>query len=526
VQSETKYAKAGDASVAYQVIGNGPIDIVLVPCWLTNIDHNWREPRFAAFLERLSSFGRLIIFDKRGTGLSDPVPSSEPFTLEQRMDDLTAVLEAVGSTRAVLFGVAIGGRMAALYAATYPERVQGLILMETSARGAWAPDYPWGATPQQLQGRYDQILAAWGGPVWIEYYAPSIQHDPRFRAWWAECLRSSAGPATASSIFKLTAESDVRLALPSIQAPTLVMHRCGDVVASVEEGRYLAEQIPGARFVELDGADHLVYVGDQEPIFTELGRFLADEMQAVPVRRALATIVSVNATGIAEYARRVGAGSWEATRALVREDIEQALEKYRSLASMQQGQGLVAAFDGPTRAICFARSVREATSRHGLHSQIGIHAGTVEHAERRIVGVAAELATRISLAARQDEILASGTLVGLVTGSCHCFTPADNRDSVGLPAGLRTFAVSDGPPTTDGRTAARTGVVTPDLSPREREVAFKVAEGGSNREVGVALSISTSTVERHVANILMKLDYRSRTQLSGWAAEQRLAVSG
>jgi pimeloyl-ACP methyl ester carboxylesterase/DNA-binding CsgD family transcriptional regulator len=523
VQTETKYAKAGDASVAYQVIGDGPIDIVLVPCWLTNIDHNWREPRFAAFLERLSSFGRLIIFDKRGTGLSDPPPSSEPFTLEQRMDDLTAVLDAVGSSRAVLFGVAIGGRMSALYAATYPERVQGLILMGTSARGAWAPDYPWGGTSEQLQGRYDQIVATWGGAVWIEYYAPSIQHEPRFRAWWAECLRSSAGPATASSIFRLTAESDVRSALPSIQSPTLVMHRRGDMVANVEEGRYLAEHVPGARFVELDGADHLVYVGDQEPIFTAISRFLADEMHAIPVRRALATVVSVNATGIAEYVRRAGAEGWGAARVLVRDAIEQALVEYRGLASMQQGQGLVAAFDGPTRAICFARTVRETIRRYGLHAQIGIHAGMIEHADGRISGVAAELATRIGLVARQDEILASGTLVGLVTGSCNCFIPVDDRDSVGVPAGLRIFAVTDGAPAADRRPMPRASAAS-GLSPRECEVAFKVAQGLSNREVGKILTISTSTVERHVANILTKLDYRSRTQLSAWAAEQKLAV--
>ena len=322
MQIETRYAKSGDANVAYQVIGQGPLDIVLVPCWLTNIAYNWREPRFAQFLERLASFARLIIFDKRGTGLSDPAPSSEPFTLEQRMDDLTAVLDAVDSKQAVLFGVAIGGRMSALYAATYPERVRGLILMETAARGSWAPDYPWGHTPEQLQYWYNQIFESWGGPVWIEAYAPSIQHEQPFRTWWAECLRSSAGPATAASIFRLTAESDIRTALPSIQAPTLVLHRSGDMVANVEEGRYLAGQIPGARFVELPGDDHLAYVGDQESMFREIGRFLAAELDTVPMRRALATVVSVNATGIAEFVRRVGADQWASTRASARIAIE------------------------------------------------------------------------------------------------------------------------------------------------------------------------------------------------------------
>ncbi|HEX3304178.1 MAG TPA: alpha/beta fold hydrolase [Thermomicrobiales bacterium] len=524
MQIETKYAKSGDASVAYQVIGQGPIDIVLVPCWLTNIAHNWREPRFAAFLERLGSFARLITFDKRGTGLSDPAPSSEPFTLEQRMDDLTAVLDAAGSKRAVLFGVAIGGRMAALYAATYPERVQGLILMETSARGSWAPDYPWGPTSEQLQWRNDQIFETWGGPVWIESYAPSIQHDSRFRAWWAECLRSSAGPAMAASIFRLSAESDIRSVLPSIQAPTLVMHRRGDVVAGLEEGRYLAGHIHGARFVELDGEDHLAYVGDQEPIFREISRFLAAELNTAPVRRSLGTVVSVNATGIAEFVKRAGAERWAATRASVRNDIETALRQYRGLASMQQGHGLVAAFDGPTRAINFACEVLETIRRHGLHAQIGLHAGMIEYAEDRIGGVTAELATRIAMAAVRDEILTSSTLVGLVTGSCLCFAPVEDREIVGLPAGLRLFAVTDGPASTEQTIMPRTDEAVAELSPREREVAFNVAQGMSNRAVGEALSISISTVERHVANILMKLGFRSRTQLSLWAAEQRLAV--
>ena len=525
MQIETRYAKSGDANVAYQVIGQGPLDIVLVPCWLTNIAYNWREPRFAQFLERLASFARLIIFDKRGTGLSDPAPSSEPFTLEQRMDDLTAVLDAVDSKQAVLFGVAIGGRMSALYAATYPERVRGLILMETAARGSWAPDYPWGHTPEQLQYWYNQIFESWGGPVWIEAYAPSIQHEQPFRTWWAECLRSSAGPATAASIFRLTAESDIRTALPSIQAPTLVLHRSGDMVANVEEGRYLAGQIPGARFVELPGDDHLAYVGDQESMFREIGRFLAAELDTVPMRRALATVVSVNATGIAEFVRRVGADQWASTRASARIAIEAELGRYQALASMQQGQGLVAAFDGPTRAINFACAVRETIRRQGLHVQIGLHAGTIEHAEGRVAGVAVELATRIAMVAERDEMLTSSTLVGLVAGSCLCFTPVDDREVAGLPAGMRLFAVSDGGATeVEQPSAPRTGIVVAALSRREREVAFNVAQGMSNRAVGESLSISISTVERHVANILMKLGYRSRVQLSLWAAEQRLAV--
>jgi pimeloyl-ACP methyl ester carboxylesterase/DNA-binding CsgD family transcriptional regulator len=475
---------------------------------------------------RLASFSRVIVFDKRGTGLSDPTPSSDPFSLEGQMDDLTAVMDAAGSERAVIFGLAAGGRLSALYAATYPERVRGLALMAASARGSWAPDYPWAPTLQEYDQLYEHIRKGWGGPVMLDVYAPSVKDDPEFRAWWAECLRSSAGPAGAIAAMRTDVENDVRAVLPSIQVPTLVMHRRDDTVINVAEGRYLAQQIPGARFVELPGEDHLPFVGDQEPIFRAIEGFISNELNTVPMRKAVASVVSVNISGVADLARRLGTEAWGSARKTMLAEIRKALVRYRSLGAEEQGQGFLAAFDGPSRALSFARETVEIVRKNRLHAQVGVHAGAVQHSASHVGGVAAELATRIALYAERDEVLVSSTLVGLVSGAGLAFQPVEDRDHDRLPAGLRVYRVAESTkaPVTPSARSVATEVIE-GLSPREREVALLVARGHSNRLVSEALSISISTVERHVANILMKLGYRSRSQLSAWAAAQRAAES-
>jgi pimeloyl-ACP methyl ester carboxylesterase/DNA-binding CsgD family transcriptional regulator len=526
VQFETKFAKSGEARIAYQVFGQGDLDIVLVPCFMTNMDRIWHEPRFLQLVLRLASFARVIAFDKRGSGLSDPAPSSEPFTLEGQMDDLTAVLDAVGSDRAVLFGLTAGGRLSILYAATYPERVRGLMLTGASPRGTWAPDYPWARTAEEYEHLYAHIRQGWGGPVLIDTYAPSLKDDPEFSSWWAQCLRSSTGPAGAIASMRLEIENDVRAVLPSIQAPTLVMHRRDDVVINVAEGRYLASQIPGARFVELPGNDHLSFVGDQESLFSAIEQFIATELDTVPMRRAVATVVSVNISGVAGLAQRLGAEAWASSRNSLLADVRKALGRYRSLGAEEQGQGFLAAFDGPSRALSFAREMVEIVGRNRLHAQIGVHAGAVEHTTDQVGGVAAELATRIALHAGRNEVLVSSTLVGLVSGSGLTFRPVEDGEFERLPAGLRVYRVAE-PTPADAAPATRSvpTELIDELSPREREVALLVARGHSNRLVSEMLSISISTVERHVANILMKLGYRSRAQLSAWAAAQRAAES-
>jgi pimeloyl-ACP methyl ester carboxylesterase/DNA-binding CsgD family transcriptional regulator len=523
---ETNYARLGDANIAYQVIGEGEIDFVYVPCWLSHLDRMWREPRFARFIERLASFGRVILFDKRGTGLSDPMASATQPSLDERMDDLQAVLDAAGSTRAVLFGTSLGGRLSALYAATYPERVTGLILLGSSPRGTCASDYPWAPSPEEHELNFEHVAQSWGGPVNIDKYATSLVEDQEFALWWAECLRSGGGPAAAVAMLRLEAESDIRPVLSSITTPTLVLHRQGDSVVNFEGGRYLAEQIPTARFVDLQGTDHLPFLGDQDALFGEIGRFVRDQLHALQPKRILATAVAVEFIGTREAAQRVGSGQWPASQTSLRTAIRSAMRTYRGIAAADEGDGFVAAFDAPSRAIHFAREIVDLARRHGLQARIGLETGTVELSDKTVGGLAAELATRIAAIARSGEVLLSGTLMGLVSGS-GLRTVAVERDHVGLPPGLRLFRLADGvagaaSPKRAG--AASFGRAADELSPREREVAFSVARGRSNREVGAELAISISTVERHVANILLKLGFRSRAQLSAWAASQQTSV--
>src|SRR5439155_23762780 len=258
----TRYAESGDASIAYQVVGGGPIDVVLVLGYATHLDVQWESPPFARFFDRISSFSRLIVFDKRGTGLSDPV--SEVPTLEQRVDDVRAVMDAAGSERAAMFGVSEGGPMSMLFATTYPERVAALALYGTYAKRVRAADYPWAPTLEEHQDRLDVVERDWGGPVDLEAWAPSNVNDERFKRWWAQYLRLGASPAAARAVLEMTLEIDVRDILPAIRVPTLVMHRTGDRRIDVGGSRYLAERIPNAHFVELDGVDHLIWVGDYE----------------------------------------------------------------------------------------------------------------------------------------------------------------------------------------------------------------------------------------------------------------------
>ena len=519
---ETNYARVGDANIAYQVIGQGAIDFVYVPCWLSHLDRMWREPRFARFVERLSSFGRVILFDKRGTGLSDPMSSAMQPSFEERMDDLQAVLDAAGSTHAVLFGTSMGGRLSALYAANHPDRVAGLILMGSSARGAHAPDYPWAPSLDEHERNFEHVAQSWGGPVNLDRYAASMAGDPEFALWWAECLRSGGGPAAAVAMLRLDAGSDIRPILHSITAPALVLHRRGDKVVPIEGGRYLAEHITGAYFVELPGNDHLAFVGDQDALFGEIGRFVRDRLHALRPKRTLATAVAVEFDGALEAASRSGSGQWQDTRSSARTSVLTALRTYRGMTASDAGDGFVAAFDTPSRAVYFAREIIDVARRHGLRARIGLHTGPVEHSGRIVGGLAVELATRIAAVARTGEILLSGTLMGLVSGS-GLRSVAVDRDHAGLPVDLRLFRLDDGAVTVapaKRMSAASFGEQVDELSPREREVALLVARGLSNRQVGAELEISVSTVERHVANILLKLGYRSRAQLSLWAAGQ------
>jgi pimeloyl-ACP methyl ester carboxylesterase len=268
------YARSGNVNIAYQVVGNGPIDIVFVMGWVSHLEYFWNEPSFASFLTRLSSVSRLILFDKRGTGLSDPVPISELPALDQRIEDVQCVMDAVGSRRAVLMGVSEGGPLCALFAARHPEMTAGLIMIGSYARRLRAVDYPWGPTADERDQFCETIIREWGGPVGIDDRAPSRALDPEFRAWWAAYLRMGASPGAAVALTKMNADVDIRDELPKIAVPSLVIHRTGDRLLKIEEGRYLAEHIPGAQMVELPGDDHLPFVGDQLAMVAAIDQFL------------------------------------------------------------------------------------------------------------------------------------------------------------------------------------------------------------------------------------------------------------
>lgn len=275
VVPRVSYARSGSVNIAYQVVGSGPIDLVFVMGWVSHLEYFWNEPSFAAFLTRLASMSRLILFDKRGTGLSDAVPISELPTLEQRMFDVQAVMEAAGSRRAVLMGVSEGGPLCALFAATHPDMTAALVMIGSYARRLWAPDYPWGPTLDERDRFCQTIIEQWGGPVGIDERAPSRALDPEFRQWWSAYLRMGASPGAAVALTRMNAEVDIRAVLPKVRVPTLVIHRTGDQCLKVEEGRYLAEHIAGATMVELPGNDHLPFVGDQVGMLSAIDQFLA-----------------------------------------------------------------------------------------------------------------------------------------------------------------------------------------------------------------------------------------------------------
>ncbi len=415
---ETKYAKSGDVNIAYQVLGNGPLDLVFVMGWISHLEYFWRDPSFARFLRRLASFSRLILFDKRGTGLSDRVPVHELPTLEQRMDDVRAVMEAVGSDRAALCGVSEGGPMSALFAATYPERTAALVMIGTYAKRIWAPDYPWAPTAEQRNHFFEEIQKNWGGPVGIEERAPSKRDDPQFREWWATYLRMGASPGAAVALTKMNAEVDVRHVLPTIRVPTLVLHRTGDLCLKVEEGRYVAERIPEVKYVEQPGEDHLPFVGDQDSMLDEIEEFLTGVRHTAEPERVLATVLFAR---IADSPRHVAARGEREWRSLVerfRAHISKEIAWFRGREVDMTGAGPLATFDGPARAIRCACAISEYASRLGIEIHAGLHTGECDLLdESRVGGVAVEVGREIRDRALAGEVLVSHTVKDLVAGS-------------------------------------------------------------------------------------------------------------
>ena len=423
----TQYAHSGSVNIAYQVVGSGPIDLVFVMGWVSHLEYFWNEPSFARFLTRLASMGRLILFDKRGTGLSDAVPVSQLPTLEQRLDDVRAVMDAVGSTRAVLVGVSEGGPLCSLFAATYPEKTAALVAIGSYARRLKDADYPWGQPRDQRDAFCRSLPDLWGGPVGLEERAPSMTHDPAFAEWWASFLRMGASPGAAVALTRMNGEIDVRAVLPSIKVPTLVVHRTGDRCVKVEEGRYMASRIPGATFFELPGDDHLPFVGNQDEILEEIARFLSRSHQAPSAEHVLATVLAVSTPA--------RAADFERVRRLFSREVAE----HRGRMFDATGHQLTAMFDGPGRAVRCGCVVAAAAARSHVHVRAGVHIGECDPTDPR--GPLIDACLGIAAAAAPGEVLVSRTVVDLVPGSGLQFTDRGMLHADGLARDLALLAV-------------------------------------------------------------------------------------
>ncbi len=442
----TRYAKSGDYSIAYQVVGDSPLDLVLVPGFVSHVEHAWEDPDFARFLTRLASFSRLILFDKRGTGLSDRVPINLLPTLEERMDDVRAVMDIAGSEKAVLFGISEGGPMSVLFATTYRERVVALVLYGTYAKRVRTADYPWAPTTEAHRDFITTVEREWGGPVQVGSWAPSATDDDRFKRWWGQYLRLGASPAAARAVLEMTLEIDVRSILPAIRVPTLILHRLGDQRIDVGGSRYLAEQIPHARYVELPGKDHLAWVGDADAIVDEVEEFLTGSRQSAEPARVLATVLFTDIVESTNRAVQLGDARWRALIADHDRLIRTELTRFRGREIDRRGDGFMAIFDGPARAIRCALLIVERAHELGIKIRAGLHTGELDIIESGIAGIAVHTASRVASVAGPDEVLVSSTVKDLVAGSGLRFSDRGTHDLKGVPGSWRIFRAE--PPST------------------------------------------------------------------------------
>lgn len=369
---ETYFTRAGSVSIAYQVFGTGATDLVLVPGWLSNLDTFWEEPTVVRFFERLGQFTRVLLFDKRGTGLSDRVNQSP--TLEERMDDVRAVLDAAGSEKAALLGYSEGGPMCALFSATYPSRTEALIMIGSYARALATSEYPHGRSAE-LQAEFDRSVEEdWGGPVGLEIRAPSRCDDPRFRGWWAKFLRTSASPSTALALNHMNAEIDVRHILRSVRVPTLLLHATGDKVVKVEASRYMAKEIPNVKLVEYESEDHLPFADSAGFILDQVEEFLTGKKSSEIDNTVVSTVIFTDIAGSTKMVSKLGDSAWHDLLESHHEVVRRELEIHRGREIKTTGDGFHAAFDGPARAIRCACSVRDAVASLGMTIRVGLHA--------------------------------------------------------------------------------------------------------------------------------------------------------
>ncbi len=438
---ETTYVRSGEYNIACQVVGGGPFDLVYVPGWVSNIELRWEQPGQAHFLQRLGSFSRLIIFDKRGTGLSDRVPNSALPTLEQRMDDVRVVMDAAGSKRAAIFAVSEGGAMALQFAATYPERTIALILYGGFAKRLWSSDYPWGPTRAERQKFFDEIEREWGRVSESLRNDPLLAGNAELQEWWARYYRQSASPSAALALAKMNTEIDVRAVLPTIHVPTLLLHHIGDTDAAIGGARFMAQQIPGARLIELTGPYHVTFEIETDQILNEIEEFLTGVRHAPEPDRVLATVMFTDIVGSTERVAELGDRHWRDL--LDKHDmlLRDKITRFRGRAIKSTGDGIFAAFDGPGRAIRCACSASDAMRQLGIEIRTGLHTGECELMGDDVGGIAVHIGARVMAKAGGSEVLVSSTVKDLVAGSGIQFVDRGMYALKGVPGEWHLYAV-------------------------------------------------------------------------------------
>jgi class 3 adenylate cyclase len=434
VDTPIRYAKSGDVHLAYRVFGDGPRDIVLIPGTISHAELLWELPSHEHLLKRLTAFARVIVFDKRGQGLSDRVAEQ---TLEERTGDVRAVMDAAGSERATIYGWSEGGPMCLMFAATYPERTAALVLYGTFAS---IKDEPWAVSREQMERLLGHLEHRWGEGVVLHLDAPSRRNDQAFLQWFARIERASASPGSILTLMRANYEIDVRHLLPAIRAPTLILHRAGDELVPVRAGRYLADHIPGARYAEIPGTDHLVLdLETQDVIADQIEEFITGERRRLEPDRVVATVMFTDIAGSTQRAAEVGDARWRELRASWHAVMRKELAAFRGREVDTAGDGLLATFDGPARAIRCACSVRERVHALGLQVRIGLHTGECELSGEGVVGIAVHIGARVAAMAVPDEILVSSTVRDLVAGSGLQFVDRGSHQLKGVPGEWRLY---------------------------------------------------------------------------------------
>lgn len=438
-QIETRYAKSGELNIAYQEFGAGDVKLVLIPGWASHVENLWTLPEFAGFAEKLAQFARVIILDRRGTGLSDPV--ADPPTLEERMDDVRAVLDAACWERAAIWGISEGGPMAMMFAASDPERVEGLVLYGTFARFSRTDDYPHGIPLEANQRWIAWLEAAWGSGELSRMFAPSLSADPSVMRNLARLERLAMSPGTARKLFGCLAETDVRHVLEAIRVPTLILHRAGDQPVRVGHAEYLAEHIAGAKYIQLAGNDHLPWAGNEDALIGEVREFLTGDRGVPELDRVLTTILFCDIVGSTKRAAELGDRAWRSLLSKFHAMAEDKVRHFRGRILDTAGDGLFAAFDGPARAVRCAAALADETPALGVQLRAGVHTGECEVLGEKYSGIAVHLGARVAAVAQPGQVLVSSTVKDLVVGSGLSFEDLGLHLLKGVPEEWRLFAM-------------------------------------------------------------------------------------